>query len=162
MKHTRFAPALTLLATLALATACTGFQQPEIEMESVELGSIGLGGGTLLVNVAVTNPNRFGARADHLTYELFLRSPDSQADGGWERLAVGTFDEPVTIRARETRVIQVPVDFRFADLGGAGTAVLRSGRFDYRATGTARVSAAGVTRDVPFRRTGSVMLMGTR
>jgi hypothetical protein len=56
----------------------------------------------------------------------------------------------------------VPVDFRFADLGSAGTAVLRTGRFDYRATGTARVSAGGISRDVPFRRTGSVMLVGAR
>ncbi len=155
-------PRLSLLAFLALASACTGFRQPEIELESVELGSIGLAGGTLMVNVAVTNPNRFGARADHLEYELFLRSPESQQPGGWNRLAAGTFDEPITIGARQTRVIQVPVDFRFADLGGAGTAVLRSGRFDYRATGTARVSAAGVSRDVPFRKTGSVALVGGR
>lgn len=160
MRHRLATP--LLLALLAVATACTGFRQPEIELESVELGSIGLGGGTLLVNVAVTNPNAFGARADWLRYELFLRRPDAQQDGGWDRLAAGTYEEPLTIRARETRVVQVPVDFRYSDLGAAGAAVLRSGRFDYRATGTARVSAAGVSRDVPFRKTGSVMLVGSR
>jgi LEA14-like dessication related protein len=157
MKHARL-----LLPALALAAACTPFRQPEIELESVELGSIGLGGGTLVVNVAVTNPNSFGARADWLRYELFLRSPGSQEEGGWERLAAGTFDEAVTIRARERRVVQVPVDFRFTDLGPAGASVLRSGRIDYRATGTAHVSAAGMSREVPFRRTGSVMLVGGR
>jgi LEA14-like dessication related protein len=155
-------PTLLLLAALALSAACTGFRQPEIELESIELGSIGLTGGTLLVNVAVTNPNAFGARADHLQYELFLRAPDAASTDDWKRMASGIYDEPVTIRARETRVVQVPVDFRFSDLGGAGAAVLRRGRLDYRATGTARVSAAGISRDVPFRKTGSVTLVGGR
>lgn len=153
---------LLLVAALALSAACTGFRQPEIELESIELGSIGLTGGTLLVNVAVTNPNAFGARADHLQYELFMRAPDAEGADAWKRLAEGIYDEPITIRARETRVVQVPVDFRFADLGGAGAAVLRRGRIDYRAIGTARVSAAGVSRDVPFRKTGSVTLIGGR
>lgn len=151
---------LPLLVLLALATACTGFRQPEIELESVELGSIGLTGGTMLVNVSVTNPNSFAARADHLRYELFLRSPGAAADGAWQRLAAGTHEEELVVRARETRVIQVPVDFRFSDLGAAGSSVLRTGRVDYRATGTARVRAAGISRDVPFRKTGSVMLLG--
>lgn len=149
------------LALLSLAAACGGFRQPEIELESVEIGSVGLTGGTLLVNVLVSNPNSFGARAEELRYELFVRSPGSETgDEGWERIAAGTHDEELVVRARSTERIQVPVGFRFSDLGAAGSSVLRSGRVDYRAVGTARVRAAGVARDVPFRKTGSVMLVG--
>lgn len=149
------------LALLTLATACGGFRQPQIELESVELGSVGLTGGTLLVNVLVTNPNSFGARTEQLQYELFLRQPNAApGDEAWQRIAAGTHDEELVVRARSTEHVQVPVSFRFADLGAAGASVLQSGRVDYRATGSARVRAAGVVRDVPFRRTGSVMLVG--
>jgi LEA14-like dessication related protein len=160
----RFLRSLLLLSLLlgvsGVAPGCTGFRKPTIELESVELGSIGFTGGTLLVNVSVSNPNAFGARTDHLRYELFLRAPGESGAAEWRRIASGIHDEEVVVGPRETRVVQVPVDFRFADLGAAGSAVLRSGRVDYRATGVARVRAAGVSRDVPFRRTGSVMVVG--
>ena len=60
---------------MTLAHACTGFRKPTIELEGIELGSVGLSGGTLLVNVRVENPNAMGFRAENLNYELFLRAP---------------------------------------------------------------------------------------
>jgi LEA14-like dessication related protein len=151
---------LVALALVAVGSGCTGFRQPQIELESVELGSVGLTGGTLLVNVSVTNPNTFGARADQLRYELFLRAPGGTGEAAWERIAAGMHDEELVVRGNETRVVQVPVDFRYADLGAAGSAVLRSGRVEYRASGSVRVRAAGVAREVPFRRTGSMTIVG--
>lgn len=151
------------LALVMLASACTGFRRPVIELEGVSLGSVGLGGGTVLVNLRVENPNPVGFRAENLQYELFLRTPrDSADDEGWERLGAGTHDEEIVIRARETRVVQVPVEFRLSQLGPAATQLLRTGRFDYRATGTVQVRAAGSTRTVPFRRTGTMSLLGGR
>jgi LEA14-like dessication related protein len=127
----------------------------------VELGSVGLSGGTLLVNVRVENPNSMGFRADSLTYELFLRAPRDSADQqGWERLTRGTYDEEIVIRARETRTVQIPVEFRMSDLGPAASSVLRTGRFDYRVAGTVQVRAAGSRRTVPFRKTGSMNVIG--
>lgn len=154
---------LPLLALLVLTQACTGFRRPEIDLESVSLGSVGLGGGTLLVNLRVQNPNAIGFRAENLRYELFLRSPGSDdAQPQWERLAEGTYEEDIVIRARETRVVQIPVEFRLSQLGPAASSVLRSGRVDYRAAGTVQVRAAGSRRTVPFRKTGSVLLLGGR
>ncbi|HYR06970.1 MAG TPA: LEA type 2 family protein [Longimicrobium sp.] len=150
---------LAVLALMTLASACTGFKKPTIELEGISLGSVGLSGGTLLVNLRVENPNRLGFRADDLRYELFLRAPNS--DGGspqWERLAEGVYDEEIVIGARETRTVQVPVEFRLSQLGPAASSVMRSGRVDYRATGTVRVRAAGSSRTVPFSKTGNVLL----
>lgn len=150
-----------LLALLALAQACTGFRRPTIELEGVELGSVGFSGGTLLVNVRVENPNAIGFRAERVNYELFIRQPGQPAgDQGWERLTGGTYEEEIVIRARETRTVQIPIDFRLSDLGPAASSVLRTGRFDYRVTGSADVRAAGTRRAVPFRKTGSMSLTG--
>jgi LEA14-like dessication related protein len=152
---------LAALALTTLASGCTGFRKPTIELESVSLGSVGLTGGTLNVNLRVENPNPVGFRADNLHYELFLRSPGSDASAPqWERLAEGTYDEEIVIRARETRVVAVPVEFRLSQLGPAASSVMRSGRIDYRATGTVEVRAAGSRRTVPFSKTGNVMLTG--
>ena len=152
---------LPVLALLVLAQACTGFRKPTIELEGIELGGVGLSGGTLLVNVRVENPNAVGFRAENLSYELFLRTPrDSADEQGWERLTGGTYDEDIVIRARETRVVQIPVEFRLSDLGPVASSVMRTGRFNYRVAGTVQVRAAGTTRTVPFRKTGSMSLMG--
>jgi LEA14-like dessication related protein len=148
-----------VLALMTLASACTGFKKPTIELEGISLGSVGLSGGTLLVNLRVENPNRLGFRADDLRYELFLRAPGGDANAPqWERLAEGVYDEEIVIGANETRVVAIPVEFRLSQLGPAASSVMRSGRLDYRATGTVRVRAAGSSRTVPFSKTGNVML----
>jgi LEA14-like dessication related protein len=150
---------LAVLALMTLASACTGFKKPTIELEGISLGSVGLSGGTLLVNLRVENPNAIGFRADDLRYELFLRAPDSDPGSPrWDRLAEGMYDEEIVIGARETRTVQVPVEFRLSQLGPAASSVMRSGRVDYRATGTVRVRAAGSSRTVPFSKTGNVLL----
>ena len=148
-----------ILALTTLASGCTGFKKPTIELEGISLGSVGLTGGTLNVNLRVENPNAIGFRADDLRYELFLRSPGSDAGSPqWERLAEGTYDEEIRIGARETRVVAIPVEFRLSQLGPAASSIMRSGRVDYRATGTVRVRAAGSSRTVPFSKTGNVLL----
>lgn len=152
-----------VLALLVATQACGGFRQPTIELEGVELGSVGLSGGTILVNVRVENPNAMGFRAENLNYELFLRAPrDSANEQGWERLTGGTYDEDIVIRARESKTVQIPVEFRLSDLGPVATSVMRTGQFNYRVTGNVQVRAAGTTRTVPFRKTGSMSLLGGR
>jgi LEA14-like dessication related protein len=154
---------LPVLALLVLSQACTGFRKPTIELEGVELGSVGLTGGTILVNVRVENPNAIGFRAENLAYELFLRAPrDSANEQGWERLTSGTYEEDIVIRGRETRTVQIPVEFRLSELGPVASSVMRTGRFNYRVAGTVQVRAAGTTRTVPFRKTGSMSLLGGR
>src|SRR3954471_17050218 len=66
------------LATVAvlgvLASACNGtVERPDIALEGVELGSLGLAGGTLIAHIQVHNPNSFTLRAEDLHYQLFLR-----------------------------------------------------------------------------------------
>jgi LEA14-like dessication related protein len=150
---------LAAMAVLTLASACTGFRKPTVELEGIELGSVGLSGGTLLVNVRVENPNPVGFRAESVNYEVFLRTPRDETDEqGWERLTSGTHEEDIVIRGRETRVVQIPVEFSLSDLGPVASSVLRTGRFNYRVTGDVQVRAAGSRRTVPFRKTGSMSL----
>ena len=60
----------------------------------------------------------------------------------------------------KTKDIRIPIDFSYSDLGSAARQLLRSGRFDYRATGSVDVRTSFGARTVPFRKTGTVYLSG--
>jgi LEA14-like dessication related protein len=148
------------LAALA-ATACTP-RRPDIELESVSLGSVGLAGGTLLANVRVHNPNRFTMKAENLRYQLFLRrNGTSSGDSTWTRFADGVYGDTLTVHAGETRTFPIPVSFSFGQLAGAGRSLLDYGRIDYRAQGTVDVHTPVGLRNVPFRKVGTFVMGST-
>lgn len=142
--------------------ACGGgvFQQPRVTLQDVQLAGLGLRGGTLLVNVEVMNPNRFSLNANQLHYRLAIAESASGRDTVWAELASGTYDEPFSVGAGDTDTVQIPIEFTYAGLGGAASSLLRVGTFDYRATGTVDVRTPLGSYDVPFRRSGTVTLLG--
>lgn len=151
-----------LLLTLILALgACTGrvFRQPVVTLQSVQIGGLGLRGGTLLVNLEVVNPNRFVLNADRLSYELALSDPEAGTDTAWVDFAQGVYDQGFSVAARDTASVQIPVEFTYGGVGGVANALLRSGTFTYRATGTVDVRTPLGSYDVPFRKRGTVSLL---
>ncbi|HET7234228.1 MAG TPA: LEA type 2 family protein [Longimicrobium sp.] len=161
MNRIRF-PAVVMAAAVALS-ACTGsVQRPEIELEGVTLGSVGLTGGTLIANVRVHNPNRFNLRANNLRYQLSLRrNAAAPGDSTWTRFADGVYPDTLNVRAGQTRTFPIPVSFSFSQLAGAGRSLMDYGRVDYRAQGTVDVRTPLGTREVPFHKTGTFMMGST-
>jgi LEA14-like dessication related protein len=159
-RRVRTAAALAVLALTA--ASCTHVRQPEVTLEGVQIGSLGLTGGTLMVNVRVDNPNPFTLRAHRVNYALSLREPSEEGgQPAWVDLASGWFeDDDFEIRPRQSRTFRVPVDFTYAAAGGAARSVLRTGRVDYRASGTVLVRTPAGYRELPYRHTGSVMVGG--
>jgi LEA14-like dessication related protein len=157
----RLSAALVLTAVLS-ACGSGVYRQPQITLENVQVGGLGLRGGTLLVNLEITNPNRFALSANHLQYQLSLRDPQVPNDTTWIPFAIGTYEQPFTVAARATEQVQIPVEFTYAGLGGAASSLLRSGTFTYRATGTVDVRTPLGGYEVPFQRRGTVTLLGTQ
>ena len=152
-----------LAAAALAASACGGtVQRPDIELEGVTLGSVGLAGGTLVANIRVHNPNRFTMRAENLRYQLYLRKNEAtSADSTWTRLADGVYPDTLTVRAGQTRTFPIPVSFSFGQLAGAGRSLLDYGRVDYRAQGTVDVHTPVGIRNVPFHKTGTFIMGST-
>ncbi|HEV2149248.1 MAG TPA: LEA type 2 family protein [Longimicrobiaceae bacterium] len=152
------------LALVLLVTACGsfGFRQPEVTLEGVQLGGLGIRGGTLLVNVRVDNPNRFALNAERLRYDLAVRDPGAGSDTAWIDFASGTFDQDFSVGARATETVQIPVEFTYSGLGGAASSILRNGTFHYRAVGEVDVGTPVGTRAVPFRKRGTFTMAGSR
>lgn len=160
--HIRFA-LLALLGALPLAGCASAvFQQPVVTLEGVQIGGIGLRGGTLLVNLRVVNPNRFELSANELDYRLAVADPASAGDTTWIDFANGTYDQPFIVAARDSASVQIPVDFSYGGLGGAASSLLGRGSFTYRAEGTVDVRTPLGTYEVPFRRRGTVGLLSDR
>jgi LEA14-like dessication related protein len=163
MRRFLIRPLAAVVLLLGLA-ACTSrvFRQPNVTLETVQLAGLGLRGGTLLVNLEVTNPNRFALSANQLRYQLAIADTEATRDTTWFDLASGTHPEQFTVGPGQTANVQVPIEFTYAGLGGAAASVLRAGTFNYRATGVVDVRTPVGTYEVPFRRGGMVSLLGTR
>jgi LEA14-like dessication related protein len=152
----------TILAAVIVAltaAACAGPQQPEVRLEGVRIGGIGLRGGTLIAQVMVTNPNPFHLETSALSYNLQVAHPDEA--GRWVSFAEGTIDERVRVERRSSKILEVPIQFRYDDVGGAFRSIMETGTFSYRVTGDVRL-AEPITRTFPFSRTGLVTLDGAR
>lgn len=156
-----------IIRTLALLvfaglTGCGGavFTQPEVTLRDVQLAGLGLRGGTLLVDVQISNPNRFALSANSLDYELSIADAEAPGDTVWYDFASGRYEEDFSVGAGETGSVQIPVEFSYSGLGGAASSLLRAGTFNYRATGMVDVRTPLGSREVPFRRRGMISLLG--
>lgn len=147
------------LATLTNAGCFASFERPEVRLEGVRVGGIGLRGGTVYAQLQVVNPNGFTLRAQGLTYALDLAGTGGADD--WLPLAEGTFDERIDVPARDSAVVEIPIEFSYSDLSGALRSVLDRGTLDYRVSGSVRVTDP-VGRTVPYRHSGTVSMSGVR
>jgi LEA14-like dessication related protein len=149
-----------LAAALLVAAACSSMvRQPEVRLESVRVGGIGLRGGTLYAQVHVSNPNGFDLETESITYDFQVANPDSA--GKWVSFARGTVEERVRVRGNNATVIEVPIEFRYDDLGGAVRSIIDRGTLNYRVSGDVNL-AEPVGRTFPYTKTGVVSLSGVR
>jgi LEA14-like dessication related protein len=159
---------LPIFAVLALALALGGcasrlYRQPEVTLKSVELGGLGLRGGTLLVNLDIVNPNGFALNADRLDYSLVIADAGAGADStAWIDFATGSYDRAFSVAARDSATVQIPVEFSYTGLGRAGARLLNTGTFDFRARGSVDVRTPVGRYAVPFQKRGTVSLTGVR
>jgi len=115
-----------------------------------------------MVNVEILNPNRFSLSASEVRYELAIARIDEPPDTTWIEFASGAHTEDFSVGGGETALVQVPVEFSYAGLGSATTALLRAGTFSYRATGAVDVRTPIGAYEVPFEQGGVISLLSAR
>ena len=148
------------LGLLLLPLACSSVvRQPEVRIEDVSVGGIGLRGGTLYAHVHITNPNGFAIETESLTYDLQV--PDPNDAGEWVSFSQDTLTERIRVDENSSTVVQVPVQFRYEDMGGALRAIMDTGTFNYRVSGEVRLSEP-IGRTIPYAKSGVVSLDGIR
>ena len=138
------------IASITL-TACSkiaerAFTQPTIAVRGVKLKSVGLTGGSIEVALSIVNPNPYPLPVQRAVYAFALA--DSTQVGG------GTTAAAFTLRARDSALVQLPVDLSWQGLRAAARDAARDGTIDYRFTGTVTLDTPLGNPDVPFETVG--------
>lgn len=158
MRRFRFAPMAAVLVAVLAAACAPRLTRPEVRLVGVRLGGLGLRGGLVYVQLNVVNPNDFPLEAAALTYDLDLSDPAADGDGGWVDLAEGRFNERVHVPARDSTIVEIPVEFTYTGAGAALRSILDLGTFSYRVRGDVALSEP-VRTEVPYRHTGTVAVL---
>jgi len=132
--------AVVLAAMSVALAACDriaerAFTRPVIAVRGVKLRSVGITGGSLEATLAIANPNPYPLPVRHAAYAFALA--DSTEVGR------GVTAAPFTIPARDSVVVDLPVDVSWQGLRAAARDATRDGTVDYRLSGV-------VTLDTPF------------
>jgi LEA14-like dessication related protein len=147
-------------AMVLVSTACSmAYRQPDVRLEGIRVGSIGLRGGMLYAQVFVANPNNFDLETNALTYDLQLAHPSNEQE--WISFAQGTMTEPIKVSGHRTTLIEIPIAFRYQDLGGAMRTILDTGTFNYRVSGDVQLKEP-MSRKIPYQKAGVVTMSGAR
>ena len=139
-----------VLTTLTL-TACSGiaeraFTTPTIAVRGVKLRSVGLTGGSIEVSLAIVNPNPYPLPVERATYSFALA--DSTEIGRGESAAA------FTLPARDSAIVQIPLDVSWEGLRAAARDAARDGTVDYRLAGSVTIDTPLGNPNVPFESTG--------
>ena len=144
---------LLAFAVFGLGACSSAVREPEVRLDGISVGSIGLDGGTIRVRLNVINPNSFGLQAEGLDYVIEI-ADDGEEEASWDTLSAGSYQERITVEADDSAFVEIPIRFRYRDLGTALSSMLATGSFDYRISGAVQLREP-MRREFPFRRTGN-------
>lgn len=139
---------LTAIALiLPVAFACDKvakevFTQPTVKFQGVRLSSLSLTGSTLFIQLGVHNPNRFALTSTHTEYKLFV--DDTIVVGQ------GQSNDTLSVAARDSATITLPLDLSWEDLTRAGGGALAAGEVNYRVVGKFTTATPLGAYDIPL------------
>lgn len=126
-RYLRLLFALVLLLGLAgCAMLQSSIQQPEIQVQQVDITRLSLSDVDLAVRLGVHNPNPIGLRLAGLNYRL---------EAEQRALLQGSSEQALRVGAGEQAAITLPLSLSFADLAGGLQAILGRDKIDYVLSG---------------------------
>ncbi|HEX6065540.1 MAG TPA: LEA type 2 family protein [Longimicrobiales bacterium] len=148
---------VAIASAMFVLTSC--MESPVVDLTRVRVGGIGFEGATLVAQLQVDNPNRFGIKTDSVTFELQAR--DAGSNGNWTRVAAGTYPRQFEVAGRSSSRVDIPIELAYSALSTPVRSIIQRGRFDYRLTGQVFVRRPFPKR-VPFTQDGSLSIFESR
>jgi LEA14-like dessication related protein len=150
--------AFMLAGAVATLGACASlgmakFQEPDIQLQGVQVRSLGLLGGSVDLYVDVNNPNSFDVRGTRLQLGLDVEST---------HFGDVDFNDAFNLPKGQTVTVVVPLSFVWAGVSEAARSALNYGTVKYTLKGTASMQTPFGTSQVPFTRSGTVAVNGNR
>ena len=140
--------ALALGAVAVTAVSCRDvadavFTPPRATLAGVAVGALGTAGPSLDVSLLLENPNPYALTATGARYRLMVN--DTTEVGS------GATTEDVTVGARDSVRVRLPVTLGWSALGGAGQTLLGGTDVDVMVVGEVVVDTPLGERTVPLR-----------
>lgn len=141
---------ITVYFTLFLS-ACSSagikglVEQPTIQVHKVEMGNFNLSGGSATFVLDIQNPNSFAIPLSGLDYGLRLNGI---------QVAQGIKEQRVTIGARQSQKLEIPLQFSFSNMVNMLPGLLRNRSLNYDLGGSIHLPWF----KIPFNRSGSTSI----
>ena len=146
---------IPMLAGVAIALgACATlgklyFQDPQIQLQEINVTSLGLSGGTMDLVFDVYNPNDYRLRSTRLEVALELAGTD---------FGDALIDKPLDFSPVNHSRVVMPVRFTWAGVGAAARSLLESQELPYGLTGAVLLDTPLGERRVQLSSKGKVPL----
>ncbi|MEO8879487.1 MAG: LEA type 2 family protein [Gemmatimonadaceae bacterium] len=143
---------IALVSTVALASfSCAGFgrggfKDPVVTFKNVQVGGIGLTGGTLDVILSVYNPNGYRLDASRVTYKVMVNSLD---------VGAGALDKHFSVPSNDSADVVLPLRFNWSGVNAAGRELMKTGSIPYRVLGDLTVGSGVGDFTIQYDRTGN-------
>lgn len=127
------------------ATKLQNLKEPQVELKNVKVKELGMSDVKLLFNFSVQNPNPVEVAVDEIEYNLKLNGKD---------FTKGTLSENLKVGPESSVVIPLPVSFKYQDLFGNLSELLKSRKLDYEVDGSINLGLLSI----PYKKSGLVEL----
>jgi len=116
-----------LCITLTPLTACSvvkniTFQRPDLELQAIQITSVGLTGGSLNLLLDVFNPNAYDVNTMQIDASIGLE----ETHFGDVKL-----ERDIVLTAERHTLVEIPVTFTWAGVGAGARALLERGAVNY-------------------------------
>ncbi|HET8712383.1 MAG TPA: LEA type 2 family protein [Gemmatimonadales bacterium] len=125
------------------------FEQPQVELQEINITGLGLSGGTLDLVFDVYNPNDYRLRSTRLEVGLELAGTD---------FGEALIDKPLDLSPENHSRVVMPVRFTWSGVGAAARSMLESQELPYGLTGAVLVETPIGERRVELKGKGNVPL----
>ena len=151
--HRRYRPVVVILA-MAISCSCAVFQQlrfeePTVELDSVEITGLGFSGVSLTIWLDVFNPNDYQIGATRIEADLQLEDT---------HFGSALLEEDVEIAPSSHTRVRIPARFTWEGVGTGVRALLVRGVVDYELEAKLRVETSLGARDMSFQSRGEVSI----
>jgi LEA14-like dessication related protein len=145
-----------IAAVVLVSSSCAGlgkggFQDPVVTFKNVQVGGIGLTGGSLDVILSIYNPNGYRLDASRITYKVMVDSLD---------VGAGAMDKHFSVPSNDSAEVVLPLRFSWNGVSAAGRELMKNGTIPYRVLGDLTVGSSVGDFTIQYDRTGNFNSLG--
>lgn len=140
---------IVLFWFLGVLTGCSSnglkgiAESPDVKVEGVRLAKLSFTSADAILSLRIRNPNSFTIPLRGLDYALALNNVS---------VAQGSLQQNLSVAARQTRRVEIPVSFKLIELIQTVPSIVRSRNFTYQLKGNTHFPFI----NIPFSRVGRV------